>query len=121
MTAPIPVNVKNFIRAETDLYFGRAVKGGAFGELNHRRAMASIDDQDVVRMNRDTLYSSGVFDLNAAPITVTLPDPGKRFMSMQVVSQDHFAIDVVYAPGRFSYTKSNRYGRSASTPRTSRI
>ena len=56
-------------------------------------------------MNRDTLYSSGVFDLNAAPITVTLPDPGKRFMSMQVVSQDHFAIDVVDAPGRFSYTK----------------
>jgi len=26
-------------------------------------------------------------------------------MSMQVVSQDHFAIDVVYAPGRFSYSK----------------
>ena len=24
---------------------------------------------------------------------------------MQVVSQDHFAIDVVYAPGRFSYSK----------------
>ena len=26
-------------------------------------------------------------------------------MFMQVVSQDHFAIDVVYAPGRFSYSK----------------
>ena len=25
--------------------------------------MAAIDAQEVVRMNRDTLYSSGVFDL----------------------------------------------------------
>ena len=46
---------------------------------------SSIDAQDVVRMNRDTLYSSGVFDLDAAPVTITLPDAGKRFMSMQVI------------------------------------
>jgi para-nitrobenzyl esterase len=56
-------------------------------------------------MNRDTLYSSGVFDLEAAPLTITLPDTGKRFMSMQVVSQDHFTTEVVYAPGRHTYTK----------------
>jgi para-nitrobenzyl esterase len=29
--------------------------------------MTPIDAQDVVRMTRDTLYSSGVFDLDAAP------------------------------------------------------
>ena len=82
--ASVPVTLDNFVRAETDLYFGRTVKDGAFGKLRHRRAMASIDKQDVVRMNRDTLYSSGVFDLEAAPLTITLPDAGKRFMSMQV-------------------------------------
>jgi hypothetical protein len=37
-------------------------------------------------MNRDTLYSSAVFDLDAAPVTITLLHPGKRFMSMQVTS-----------------------------------
>ena len=67
--------------------------------------MADIDNQDVVRMNCDTLYSSGVFDLDAAPITITLPDVGKRFMSMQVISEDHYAVDVVYAPGAFTYTR----------------
>jgi para-nitrobenzyl esterase len=102
---PIAVTLDNFIRAETDLYFGKAVKDGAFGKLRHRRDMASIDQQDVVRMNRDTLYSSGVFDLEAAPLTVTLPDAAKRFMSMQVVSQDHYTTEVVYAPGRYSYSK----------------
>ena len=46
---PIPVKVSNFIRAETDLYLGRMVKKGSFGKLSHRRAMAAIDEQDVVR------------------------------------------------------------------------
>lgn len=104
--APTPVNVHNFIRAETDLYFRKAaIDDGAFGKLRHRRAMASIDKQDVVRMNRDTLYSSGVFDLDAAPVAITLPDAGKRFMSMQVISQDHYTTEVVYGPGTFNYTR----------------
>ena len=103
--AGVPVTLDNFIRAETDLYFGKAVDDGGFGKLRHRREMASVDKQDVVRMNRDTLYSSGVFDLEAAPLTITLPDTGKRFMSMQVLSEDHFTTEVVYAPGTYTYTK----------------
>ena len=93
---PVPVGVNNFIRAETDTYFGKAVQQGAFGKLDHNRQMAPIHEQTVVRMNRDTLYSSGVFDLDAAPVTITLPDPGKRFMSLMVLSEDHYAIAVVY-------------------------
>ena len=33
---PIPVNVSNFIRAETDLYFARFVQQGRFGKLGHK-------------------------------------------------------------------------------------
>ena len=99
---PLKVTVGNFIRAETDFYF----RTREFGKLNHARNMAAIDKQDVVRMNRDTLYSSAVFDLEAAPVTVALPDAGKRFMSMQVISQDHYTIEVVYGPGSFTYDKA---------------
>jgi para-nitrobenzyl esterase len=103
---PVAVTIHNFVRAETDLYFRKAaIDDGAFGKLRHRRAMADIDKQDVVRMNRDTLYSSGVFDLDAAPVTITLPNSGKRFMSMQVISEDHYTTEVVYGPGTFDYTK----------------
>ncbi len=103
---PQPVTVGSFVRAETDLYFRKTAEGdGAFGKLRHRRTMASIDKQDVVRMNRDTLYSSGVFDLDAGPLTITLPETGKRFMSMQAISQDHFTIEVAYGPGTFTYDK----------------
>jgi len=105
LNEPITVTLDNFIRAETDMYFGNSVADGGLGKLRHRRKMADIDKQDVVRMNRDTIYSSGVFDLEAAPVTIVLPDSGKRFMSMQVISQDHFTIEVVYGPGSFTYTK----------------
>ncbi|WP_245483885.1 DUF1214 domain-containing protein [Rhizobium ruizarguesonis] len=103
---PITVTVGNFIRAETDTYFRSTVKDGGFGKLKHRHDMASIDKQDVVRMNRDTLYSSGVFDLDAGPVAITLPDAGKRFMSMQVISEDHYTVDVVYDPGPHSYSRN---------------
>jgi len=103
-SAKVAVSLDNFIRAETDMYFGKIVADGGFGRLKHSRTVADIDKQDVVRMNRDTIYSSGVFDLDASPLSVALPDPGGRFMSMQVVSEDHFVTEVVYAPGTFRYT-----------------
>ena len=104
---PTPVTIDNFARAESDLYMGRTVKDGGFGKLIHSRTPTEIDKQKVIRMNRDTLYSSAVFDLDAAPVTVTLPDAKKRFMSMQVINEDHYAPIVVYAQVRATLTKDN--------------
>lgn len=90
-STPIPVTVDNFIRAESDKYAGNIARDGGLGKLVHRREPAAIDNQTVIRLNRDTLYSSGVFDLDAGPVTITLPDSGKRFMSLQAISEDHYA------------------------------
>lgn len=99
----IPVTVDNFIRAESDLYFSGLIKdSGGIGKLLHRREPANIEKQTVIRLNRDTLYSSAVFDLDAGPVTITLPDAGDRFMSMQMVNEDHYVPEVVYGEG--SYT-----------------
>jgi len=101
-----PVTLDNFIRAESDMYIGRSAKE-AFGMLAHRRAPASIDNQTVIRLNRDTLYSSGAFDLDAGAVTITLPDAGKRFMSLQVVNQDHYVPAVAYQAGAHTFTREN--------------
>jgi hypothetical protein len=102
----VPVTVDNFARAESDLYFGGILKdSGAIGRFLHRREPARIDNQTVIRLNRDTLYSSAVFDLDAGPVTVTLPDAGKRFMSMQVINEDHYVPEVVYGKGDYTLTK----------------
>lgn len=103
---PIHVTVHNFVRAETDMYFAKSVADGAFGRLQHNRAPVAIDAQTVVRSNRDTLYSMGVFDLAAGPVTIELPDVGRRFMSMQVLSQDHYTLEVVYGPAKRVYDQA---------------
>jgi hypothetical protein len=101
----IPVTVDNFPRAESDLYMSKMVKDGSLGKFLHRREPASIDSQTVIRLNRDTLYSEAVFDLDAGPATVTLPNAGKRFMSLQVINQDHYVPEVVYRAGSYTFTK----------------
>ena len=62
----IPVTAENFIRAESDMHITAIAKdAGGLGKLKHNRELALIENQTVVRLNRDTLYSSAVFDLHA--------------------------------------------------------
>lgn len=102
----VPVTAENFPRAETDLYFSGIVKdAGSIGKFMHNRTPTPIDHQAVVRMNRDTLYSGAVFDLDAGPVTITLPDSGKRFMSMQIINEDEYTPMVVYGKGSYTLAK----------------
>ncbi|MBR1128135.1 DUF1254 domain-containing protein [Bradyrhizobium iriomotense] len=103
--SPVPVTVDNFVRAETDLYLGNAARdAGGVGKLFHHREPMQIDRQPVIRTNRDTLYSSVVLDLDAGPATITLPDAGKRFRSMQVINEDHYVVgNVEHGAGTYTY------------------
>jgi hypothetical protein len=101
-----PVTVSNFIRAESDLYLSVvALKENGFGKFEHHRDLTPIDAQTVIRQNRDALYSAAVFDLDAGPVTITLPDAGKRFMSMQLISEDEYTPSAIYTPGPHVITK----------------
>jgi hypothetical protein len=102
---PVLVTPDNYSRAETDRQFGVVVEAAGVGKIHHVREPLPIDKQTVVRGNRDTLYSSAVFDLDAGPVTITLPDAGKRFMSMQIIDQDHYVPAVVYGAGSYTYTR----------------
>jgi hypothetical protein len=103
----VPVTVQNFTRAESDNYLAVNVKKAGLGRLAHNREPAAVDDQTVIRLNRDTLYSFGVFDLAAAPVTVTLPDAGKRFMSLQIINEDHYVPFVAYDQEPHTLTEKN--------------
>ncbi|MET0892949.1 MAG: DUF1214 domain-containing protein [Pseudoxanthomonas sp.] len=103
----IIVTPDNFIRAESDTYMGGQVLDGAFGKFKHTREAAPVDKQLVVRLNRDTIYSSGVFDLDAGPVTLTLPDPGDRFLSALVINEDHFNPQVFYGAGTHTLTRES--------------
>lgn len=99
-----PVTLENFKRAESDHYFGGFVAKGCFGKLCSDREPVAVDAQTVIRMNRDTPYTFGVFDLST-PVTIVKPDVGRRFQSMLVINQDHYAPLIAYAPGRYTLTR----------------
>src|SRR5271168_905176 len=79
----VAVTPDNFPRAETAPHISGLAKEAGLGKFRHQRAPAPLDKQRVARLDRDTLTSNAVFDLDAGPVTITLPDTGKRFLSMQ--------------------------------------
>ncbi len=99
------VTVENFNRAESDLYFSGVAKLGGFGKFSHTRELAPLDKQTVIRLNRDTLYSSAVFDLDAGPVVVSLPETEGRFISLHIIDQDHYTHGVHHTPGDYKLTR----------------
>jgi hypothetical protein len=49
--------------------------------------------------------STAVFDLDAGPVTVNLPNAGKHFMSTQVIDEDMYTPQVIYDAGSYTFTR----------------
>jgi len=99
-----PVTVKTVARAETDIAIQKMYDlADGFGKMFHLRTPTPIDMQKVIRMNRDALYSSVVFDLSK-PASITMPETNGRYQSLQIINQDHFSVAVT-TPGKYELTQ----------------
>jgi hypothetical protein len=95
----IVVNVDNFARAESNRMLGALLmRTGGLGTWFHDRQLESLDEQTVIRQNRDTLYSAAIVDITDAA-TLSVPDAGDRYLSVMVVNQDHYINRVIHQPG----------------------
>lgn len=104
-TDSTPVTVDNFVRAETDHMIRANTKAFdmKIGALTHVRKPTTPDNQPVIRMNQDTLYSGTVLDMSK-PVKLTLPEVNGRYMSMHVMNQDHYMF-VESKPGTYKLTE----------------
>lgn len=104
------VTPDTFIRAESDQYFNRiSQQAGGVNQLFHFRRVTPLDQQTVVRMNRDTLYSMGIVD-TAEGATVTMPPiPAGRYASIYLVDNDHYVPFVIYDHGTHELPRDTRY------------
>ena len=94
------VNVDNFVRAETARMFdGILAQSGRVNGWLHMRGPTPLDRQTVIRMNRDTLYSSAIVDVREGA-TLTIPECGERYVSVMVVNEDHYVNAILRDPGR---------------------
>ena len=101
------VNVDNFVRAESDTMMRANMSSFdiGVGEVFHLRQPTTPDNQPVIRMNQDTLYTGVVLDLSE-PVKITLPEIEGRYQSMHVVNQDHYMF-VEAKPGVYDLIEEN--------------
>jgi hypothetical protein len=105
----VVVSVDNFVRAETDRMFGALqAQAGGVNRWSHYRAPTPVDRQTVIRMNRDTLYSGAVVDISAGA-GLSIPDAGRRYVSVMIVNQDHYINEVFHGPGEYDLS-TGRFG-----------
>jgi hypothetical protein len=101
---PVTVNVDNFVRAQTAAQFDRIVEmAGGVNKWSHYRLPTPIDEQSVIRMNRDTLYSFAVVDITK-DATLMIPDADKRYMSVMVVDGEHYIKRILHSSGTYKLT-----------------
>jgi hypothetical protein len=108
--AGTPVTPETYIRAESDRQFGNVVKmAGGVNRLFHFRSPTPLDKQNVVRMNRDTLYSMGVVDTSKGA-TITVPAlPEGRYASVYLADNDHYCPFVIYKAGTHKLPQDTKY------------
>jgi len=101
---PIAVNVDNFAHAQADMEFEGILKlSGGINKWQHNREPTPIDKQNIIRMNRDTLYSFAIIDISKGA-TVTLPDAGDRYMSLMVINNDGYVNETFHGAGTYELT-----------------
>ena len=96
---PIEVNVDNYARAEVAFQIDRFLAfGSGMNDWTHIRSPTPIDQQSVIRMNRDTLYSVAVADISRGA-TVTVPATDGRYLTVMIMNADGYVNRVVDEPG----------------------
>jgi len=97
----IPVTLKNYKVAESDVSFSGTIKLGGVNKLIHLPVKEfDLSKQVVVRMNQDTVYSGAVVDVSKGA-TITLPKTDGRYMSAMMVQNDHYVNDVFIGEGTY--------------------
>jgi hypothetical protein len=76
---------------------------GGINKVHSNRTPTPVDKQNVIRMNRDTLYSLGVVNISKGA-TATLPETGMRYMSLLVINNDGYVNQVFYGGGSYQLT-----------------
>jgi hypothetical protein len=100
----IIVTPDNFRRVEAHLIYSDLISRNGLGRFMHHREFPAIDSRTAFP-SRDTLLSIAVFDLDAGPVKITLPNAGERFMAMYVVDEDQYTSGAYYGAGSYTLAK----------------
>ncbi len=108
-SSPITVTQENFPTAYSNLRMAAVVEiaGGVNKFIEMSTPSSNPEEQMVVRMNRDTYYSSAVMDVSEDAF-VTIPET-ERYVSLQIIDENHETQPMIYGPGRHKITAKTEH------------
>ena len=97
---------EEFIRAESLHFMSGMAEREGINNFYHFQSLARAEDKWVVSPNNDVIYSMGIVDVSEG-FTLYMPDTGNRFLTAQIVSEEHMSQQLVgggtysFDPGHF--------------------
>ena len=103
-SSAIVVTQENFPTAYSNIRMGMIVEraGGVNKFIEMPTPSSDPKEQPVVRMNRDTHYSSVVLDVSKDAF-ITIPQTD-RYSSIQIIDENHETQPMIYGPGKHKIT-----------------
>ena len=105
----VKVTRENYPTVETSRQFVIQIKNaGGINNLYNFDGIAKVNNQPIIRLNQDTVYSMGVVDASKGA-TITIPDVGDRFISVTFVDSDHYVHAAKYGAGTYDLPRDTDY------------
>lgn len=91
-----------YINAESRAFMADFISRSGMNTFFHFPGLSAAADTWVVSPNNDTVYSMAIVNARNG-LTLELPDVGDRFLSAQIVNEDHMAPFYVYGGGTHTF------------------
>jgi len=95
---PLGMSPAEYINGESRAFMADFLGRAGINNFHHFEGVTKAADKWVVSPNNDTIYSPAVVNASEG-FTLDSPDVGERFLSIQIITEDHMTPFYLYGGG----------------------
>lgn len=97
---------REYIQAESRAFLANFIDRSGLNKFHHFKALATAEDKWVVSPNLDTIYSIATINVQDG-FTLKLPEVKDRFLSVQIITENHMTPFYFYGGGTRTFKASD--------------
>lgn len=97
---------KEYIQAESRAFLANFIERSGLNNFHHFKTLATAEDKWVVSPNLDTIYSIATVNVQDG-FTLKLPEVKDRFLSVQIITENHMTPFYFYGGGTRTFKASD--------------
>lgn len=101
--APIGMTPAQYINSESRAFMADFLERAGINAFHHFVGLTKAADKWVVSPNNDTIYSLAIANAREG-FTLELPEVGDRFLSTQIITEDHMTPFYIYGGGTHEFS-----------------